>query len=103
MLMLGAAAAEAAPPSDAPSDGRSWGLTGSAPQTGSSAHTSGKAFRAPIVVVIDKQAQEMKVFVDHAERYVWKVSTGLRGYDTPIGSYPARSMNEIWYSRPDVV
>jgi hypothetical protein len=99
MLMLGAAAAEAAPPSDAPSDGRSWGLTGSAPQTGSSAHTSGKAFRAPIVVVIDKQAQEMKVFVDHAERYVWKVSTGLRGYDTPIGSYPARSMNEIWYSR----
>jgi hypothetical protein len=41
----------------------------------------------------------MKVFVDGVERYVWKVSTGLRAYDTPTGSYTARSMNEMWYSR----
>ena len=100
MLML-AAAAEAAPPSDAPGDAAiaAWGTTGQAPQTGSSAHTSGRAFRARIVVAIDKTAQQMAVFVDGVERYVWQVSTGTRGYDTPIGSYTARSMNEIWYSR----
>jgi hypothetical protein len=27
------------------------------------------------------------------------VSTGVRAYDTPSGSYAARSMNEMWYSR----
>jgi hypothetical protein len=100
MLIL-AAAAEAAPPSAAQSEASvaAWGVTGSEPQTGSSAYTSGRAFRAKIVVAIDKAAQEMAVFVDGFERYVWKVSTGTRGYDTPIGSYTARSMNEIWYSR----
>jgi hypothetical protein len=100
-MLITSTAAEAAPPSDAPGDAAiaAWGTTGSAPQTGSSAHTSGKAFRAPIVVVIDKAEQQMAVFVDGVERYVWQVSTGTRGYDTPIGSYTARSMNEIWYSR----
>ena len=99
MLIL--AAAEAAPPSAAQPEASiaAWGVTGSEPQTGSSAHTSGRAFRAKIVVAIDKAAQEMAVFVDGVERYVWQVSTGTRGYDTPIGSYTARSMNEIWYSR----
>jgi lipoprotein-anchoring transpeptidase ErfK/SrfK len=111
-----------------------WGVTGSAPQTGSSAYTSGKAFSVPngqpgavapptskhaiqpsapseptpkaaeapaskILVVIDKPTQEMKVFVGNVERYTWAVSTGKRGYDTPSGTYTARSMNEIWYSK----
>src|SRR5438876_261787 len=39
------------------------------------------------------------LFVDDVERYTWKVSTGMRGYDTPSGTYTARSMNEIWYSK----
>jgi hypothetical protein len=100
-MLITSTAAEAAPPSDAPGDAAiaAWGTTGSAPQTGSSAHTSGKAFRAPIVVAIDKAEQEMQVFVGNVERYRWKVSTGTRGYDTPVGSYTARSLNEIWYSR----
>ena len=100
MLIL-AAAAESPPPSSTQADAAiaAWGVTGSAPQTGSSAHTSGRAFRAPIVVLIDKPVQEMKVFVDNVERYSWKVSTGLRSYDTPSGTYTARFMNEIWYSR----
>jgi len=100
-MLITSAAAETEPLSSAQRDAAiaAWGITGSAPQTGSSAHTSGRAFRAPIVVVIDKSAQEMKVFVDNVERYIWKVSTGTRGYDTPIGTFPARSMNEIWYSR----
>jgi hypothetical protein len=52
-----------------------------------------------ILVVVDKPTQEMKVFVGSVERYSWKVSTGLRSYDTPSGTYTARSMNEMWYSR----
>jgi TonB family protein len=52
-----------------------------------------------ILVVIDKSTQEMKVFVDNVERYTWKVSTGLPGYETPSGTYTARSMNKIWYSK----
>jgi lipoprotein-anchoring transpeptidase ErfK/SrfK len=120
MLIL-AAAAQTPPPSSPQADAAiaAWGVTGSAPQTGSSSHTSGRAFRAPIapgtppeqspkaaeppaskiLVVIDKPTQEMKVFVDNVERYAWKVSTGLRSYDTPPGAYTARSMNEIWYSK----
>jgi lipoprotein-anchoring transpeptidase ErfK/SrfK len=111
-----------------------WGVTGSAPQTGSSAYTSGKAFGAPngrpggaapaipvdagppsaapaltaktaessaskILILIDKLTQTMKVLVDDLERYSWDVSTGLRAYDTPVGTYPARSMHKIWYSK----
>jgi lipoprotein-anchoring transpeptidase ErfK/SrfK len=137
MLILGAAA-ETAPPPSAQSQNNAaiaaWGVTGSAPQTGSSAYTSGRAFKAPngeqgttasesqakpiapstpaeqstktagppaakILVVIDKPTQQMKVFVGDVERYSWKVSTGKRGYDTPSGTYTARSMNEIWYSK----
>jgi hypothetical protein len=88
-----------------------WGVTGSAPQTGLSAYTSGKAFGAAssqpagepsvskILVLIDKATQQMKVLVDNLARYVWDVSTGVRAYDTPSGTYAARSMNEMWYSR----
>ena len=110
-----------------------WSANGSAPETGSSAQTSGQAFSAPngqqdiapetptgssrpsappaqspntaeppaskILIVIDKPMQEMKVFVDNVQRYTWEVSTGLLGYDTPSGTYTARSMNEIWYSK----
>jgi len=137
MLVLGAAA-QTAPSANAQTQSdaaiATWGITGSAPQTGSSTYTSGKAFKAPdaeqgvstsesqakpmtrstpaekaakptkppaskILVVIDKPTQEMKVFVDDVERYSWKVSTGIRRYDTPSGRYTARSMNEIWYSK----
>ena len=74
-LLVLAAAAETAPRPAAQPEApvESWGTTGQAPQTGSSAQTSGRAFRARIVVAIDKAAQEMKVFVDSVERYVWKV------------------------------
>ena len=132
------AAAETAPASSAQTGSNAviaeWSANGSAPQTGSSAHTSGRTFSAPngqqgttapetptgssppsappaqspntaeppaskILVVIDKPMQEMKVFVDNVQRYTWEVSTGLPSYDTPSGTYTARSMNEIWYSK----
>ncbi len=41
----------------------------------------------------------MTVFVDGVELYSWPVSTGMRGYSTPSGTYTASSMNKIWYSK----
>lgn len=55
--------------------------------------------KSNIVVNIDKSTQEMTVFVDGIEQYRWPVSTGVRGYSTPSGTFQARSMNKIWYSK----
>jgi lipoprotein-anchoring transpeptidase ErfK/SrfK len=52
-----------------------------------------------LLVTIDKATQRMTVSLDGIERYVWPVSTGQPGYATPSGTYTARSMNEMWYSR----
>ena len=51
------------------------------------------------LINIDKASQKMAVFLDDVQLYEWPVSTGLSGYTTPSGTYTARSMNEIWYSR----
>jgi L,D-transpeptidase catalytic domain len=48
---------------------------------------------AAIVVNIDKSTQQMSVSVDGAERYVWPVSTGRAGYDTPNGTFKANRMD----------
>jgi hypothetical protein len=52
-----------------------------------------------LLVTIDKATQRMIVSLDGVERYVWPVSTGQAGYSTPSGTYTARSMNEMWYSK----
>jgi L,D-transpeptidase catalytic domain len=48
---------------------------------------------AAILVNIDKNAQRMTVAVDGATRYVWPVSTGRRGYDTPNGTFKVNRMD----------
>jgi hypothetical protein len=52
-----------------------------------------------VLINIDKASQTMTVLLDGVQQYEWPVSTGLRGYTTPSGTYTARSMNKIWYSR----
>jgi lipoprotein-anchoring transpeptidase ErfK/SrfK len=52
-----------------------------------------------VLLIIDKPAQKMKVYVDDVELYSWKVSSGLPGHATPSGAYTASSMNEMWYSK----
>src|SRR3954453_222338 len=42
---------------------------------------------ADLLIVVDKSAQRMSVSIDGTPRFIWKVSTGRRGYDTPAGSY----------------
>jgi L,D-transpeptidase catalytic domain len=49
--------------------------------------------RAAILVNIDKGAQRMTVAVDGETRYVWPVSTGRRGYDTPNGTFKVNRMD----------
>jgi hypothetical protein len=49
--------------------------------------------RAEILVNIDKNTQSMTVSVDGAPRYVWPVSTGRPGYDTPNGVFKVNRMD----------
>src|ERR1700683_3580641 len=49
--------------------------------------------RAEIAVNIDKNAQTMSVSVDGAQRYVWPVSTGRPGYETPNGTFRPNRMD----------
>jgi hypothetical protein len=54
---------------------------------------------ANILVTIDKSSQQMSVAVDGAQRYVWPVSTGRPGYDTPSGTYKPNRMDADHYSQ----
>jgi hypothetical protein len=49
--------------------------------------------QASIVVNIDKSAQRMTVAVDGETRYVWPVSTGRPGYDTPNGTFKVNRLD----------
>ncbi len=55
--------------------------------------------RADIVISIDKLTQQMAVAVDGAQRYVWPVSTGRPGYDTPNGRFKINRMDADHYSQ----
>ncbi len=48
---------------------------------------------AAIIVNIDKSTQSMTVTVDGAPRYIWPVSTGKPGYDTPNGVFRPNRMD----------
>jgi hypothetical protein len=54
---------------------------------------------ASILITIDKSTQEMSVAVDGAQRYVWPVSTGRPGYDTPSGTFKPNRMDADHYSQ----
>jgi hypothetical protein len=57
------------------------------------------AARADIVIAIDKSTQQMSVAVDGSQRYVWPVSTGRPGYDTPSGTFRPNRMDADHYSQ----
>ena len=54
---------------------------------------------ADLLIVIDKSAQRMSVSIDGARRYVWKVSTGRPGYDTPSGSFQPFRLEADYFSK----
>jgi len=55
--------------------------------------------RANILVTIDKSTQSMSVVVDGEPRYIWPVSTGRPGYDTPGGAYKINRMDADHFSQ----
>lgn len=56
--------------------------------------------KKPIVVAkVDKATQRMMVFVNGKQEYSWKVSTGLRRYDTPTGTHKPYRIHKMWHSR----
>lgn len=61
------------------------------------------AFAAPahaeLLITIDKSSQSMTVDVDGNTRYVWPVSTGTPGYDTPSGQFKPFRMEADHFSR----
>jgi hypothetical protein len=55
--------------------------------------------RAELFIAIDKSAQQMTVTVDGTPLYVWPVSTGAPGYDTPSGEFKPFRMEKDHFSR----
>jgi hypothetical protein len=49
--------------------------------------------RAAILIAIDKTTQQMAVSVDGTQRFVWPVSTGRSGYETPNGTFKPNRMD----------
>ncbi|MBX9841665.1 MAG: L,D-transpeptidase [Xanthobacteraceae bacterium] len=54
---------------------------------------------ARLLIEIDKSSQRMIVSQDGVRIHVWPVSTGLRRYDTPSGSYTPFRMEKDHFSR----
>jgi lipoprotein-anchoring transpeptidase ErfK/SrfK len=54
---------------------------------------------AKVLVTIDKSTQRMMVQVDGSVRWVWPVSTGRLGHDTPSGHYTAFRMEADHFSK----
>ncbi len=56
------------------------------------------SFSATLDITINKVSQKMTVRVDGTVKYVWPVSTGASGYDTPSGKFRPFRMEEEHFS-----
>jgi hypothetical protein len=61
--------------------------------------TAGNRAAAQVLVVIDKDSQQMSVAVNGRTRYVWPVSTGRAGYGTPSGRFQPQWMARTYFSK----
>jgi hypothetical protein len=57
------------------------------------------AARAAVFITVDKSTQRMTVAIDGTVLWVWPVSTGRIGHDTPNGQYTAFRMEEDHFSK----
>lgn len=60
---------------------------------------SSAAFATSVLITINKVSQKMTVKVDGDTEYVWPVSTGARGYETPSGKYRPFRMEKDHFSK----
>jgi lipoprotein-anchoring transpeptidase ErfK/SrfK len=84
------AAANAAPADAEPS---------AAPAEEQSAEAPPPPVETTLHIDIDLTRQEMNVSENGVPRYVWPVSSGTRGHDTPKGDFKPVWMSKMWYSR----
>lgn len=75
-----------------------WGLKMLAAMTALLLSLSG-ACAAQVDISINKVSQKMTVVVDGQTKYVWPVSTGARGYDTPSGTFRPFRMEKEHFSK----
>lgn len=54
---------------------------------------------ANVMITINKANQKMTVAVDGITEYVWPVSTGVKGYTTPSGTYTPFRMEKDHFSK----
>src|SRR5215217_7141171 len=54
---------------------------------------------ASVLVTVNKATQRMTVSVDGETQYSWPVSTGMKGYATPAGSFRPFRLEEEHYSK----
>jgi L,D-transpeptidase catalytic domain len=57
-----------------------------------------QALAAKVDITINKVSQKMTIKVDGDVKYVWPVSTGASGYDTPSGKFRPFRMEEEHFS-----
>ena len=55
--------------------------------------------RADLLIHVDKSTQQMEVSLDGAPLFVWPVSTGAAGYDTPSGNFKPFRMEAEHFSK----
>ncbi|MDR3470198.1 MAG: L,D-transpeptidase [Devosia sp.] len=60
---------------------------------------SSPVFAGGIAVVVNIHTQTMSVMVNGIDRYEWLVSTGRKGYRTPVGTFRPTRMEAVYYSR----
>ena len=54
---------------------------------------------ASVLVTVNKATQRMTALVDGETRYSWPVSTGMKGYATPAGTFRPFRLEEEHYSK----
>ena len=57
------------------------------------------AAKKRLIISINKVSQKMTVTLDGDTEYVWPVSTGARGYDTPSGNFRPFRMEKEYFSK----
>ena len=55
--------------------------------------------RADLLIHVDKSTQQMEVSLNGAPLFVWPVSTGAPGYDTPSGNFKPFRMEKEHFSK----
>lgn len=55
--------------------------------------------RAELVVLVDKSTQRLTVSVNGQQQYSWPVSTGMAGFQTPVGSFTPLRLAKVHFSK----